>query len=439
MTTQLTVRAVIGSTRPSVDSTGLVFEWDGRLLRAFRGGTARLIRRLLDEPWLPELFAAGVVRFRAADVVLEGFDLVVEVDRVPWVTYPREWPVAMLRDAGVAIASVGAALARHGLGLHDAHPWNVLFDGPRPVFIDLGSITERPEVAPDWIDELRRFVVLPLALHRAGLHGIADDIQGVERGWWMHVLTRPWLRWMPIGFRRLERNRTDAVAFHTSLGQYLARLSGRTSASRPADLPARDGGIPIGDAAAYGPKERSLDEVLGAVPAGRVLDVGTGPGWYARLAARRGHDVAAIDIEERTVGSLYAMARDEGLPIVPVRMDVLYPTGSSSLALTCSAAPERLRSATVLCLGLLHHLVERQGVTFEAFADLMDLFAGERAVVEFVPADDPAVRSWGIASQPWYTPDGLVAAMAPHFRLQRTLPSAPDARCILVFERLPDH
>ena len=120
----------------TVDERGVRFEYQGKILRAVRGDHARLLRDLIESPNIDEIFDAGLVRYWTSEVVVEGYDLVVECERVPVVSYPQEWPTTMLHEAGLMIARLGEALARAGLSLHDAHPWNVLFDASRPVWVD---------------------------------------------------------------------------------------------------------------------------------------------------------------------------------------------------------------------------------------------------------------------------------------------------------------
>ena len=114
----------------------------------------------------------------------------------------------------------------------------------------------------------------------------------------------------------------------------------------------------------------------------------------------------------------------------------MWPTGSSGFGLELRPAPDRLKADTVFALALLHHLVERQRVTFGSFAAVLALFATKRAIVEFVPSDDPYIAGWSIVHEPWYTQVGFVEAMAPWFRLIVMLPSDPSPRSILVFERV---
>jgi SAM-dependent methyltransferase len=431
---RLTVHDVVRSGPPPTPPFGaLLFEWEGRLFRGFRGESAVLFERLLGAAWLPELFDAGLVRFERADVVLEGYSLVVEAERVPVVSYPPEWPVVMLRDAGVLIARLGVQLARHGLGFHDAHPWNVLYDGPRPVFVDLDSIFESREVSTDWSREFRREIVLPLALHRVGLHELAAAIAGTENSRWKARLDRRRFRLFPPGFALLGRHRSDAARYFAALADYVGSLpdmSAKTAWSG-CGLDTPQGG----EVGRYSEKERSMDQLLREIPRGRVLDVGANAGRYSLLATEHGHTVTAIDTDDRTSGALYLQARARGLPILPLKIDFMWPTGSSGLGLVWPAAPERLRSETVIALAVLHHLVGSQNVTFEAFARVLDMFAADRAIVEFIPRNDIDVAKWPLATVPWYDAGALVTAMAPYFRLVKTMPSSPAPRTILLFAR----
>ena len=72
-------------------------------------------------------------------------------------------------------------------------------------------------------------------------------------------------------------------------------------------------------------------------PAARVLDVGTGTGFVARIAAELGHHVTAIDASQAT---LDASARDPGLAITFVVGDAVapaFPAGTST-SRACSSA-----------------------------------------------------------------------------------------------------
>jgi hypothetical protein len=116
-------------------------------------------------------------------------------------------------------------------------------------------------------------------------------------------------------------------------------------------------------------------------------------------------------------------------------MDVLWPMGSHGRALAYASAVDRLRSDSSMSLALLHHLVGRQAVSFELFAEITDSLSRHTAIIEFVPADDVHVRHWPIARQPWYNADRFIAAMKPYFARVDVLPSSPEPRQLLLFRR----
>jgi 2-polyprenyl-3-methyl-5-hydroxy-6-metoxy-1,4-benzoquinol methylase len=432
--TRLSIREVIRTGPPSTDRNGLVFQLDGHVYRAFRGESATLFERLLSADWTADLFAAGLVRFDRSELELDGYDLVVEAERVPVVSYPPEWPNVMLAEAGATIAAVGAALSSHGLGLKDAHPWNVLFRGPTPLFVDLGSVVPRAHVSGAWVDEFRRHIVLPLALRRRGLHQAADAVQHSQRSGWISQFERRALRPFPLRYMRVARLRGHTQRFFADLERYVRALSseGRSGAWSHYYV---EGDAMVGEAKKYNAKQRSMDVLLGQVPPESVLDVGANAGWYSSLAARHGHAVTAIDVDDPALSALYRSAVASDANILPLRIDLMWPTGSSGFALEYVAAPERLRSETVLALAVLHHVLRSGQVTFDAFARVLDMFAIRRTIVEFIPGEDQHLATWGLRRDPTYRKESLIEAMSPYFDLRSTHPSTPEPREILTFER----
>jgi hypothetical protein len=94
-----------------------------------------------------------------------------------------------------------------------------------------------------------------------------------------------------------------------------------------------------------------------------------------------------------------------------------------------------MRSDTSLWLAVLHHLVGRQGYSFDLVARVIDQFTRRTAIVEFIPKEDRYVREWPVASDPSYDVDRFIAAMRPYFGRCETRPSSPDPRLMLRFDR----
>jgi hypothetical protein len=302
--------------------------------------------------------------------------------------------------------------------------------------VDLGSIAPVARVDDAWTREFRRHVALPLALRSAGWHSMADLVwrdhpgTGIKSYW----EPRPIRDAFPFGYGRLARGSREPARFFAKLEELLGGQ----------DVPARSGewsrysqapGVEVGDKVAYDGKQLAVDAFLATAPAGLVLDVGANAGWYTELAAQHGHQVIALDTDDVTLGRLYARARRLDLPVLTLRLDAMWPTGSHGMALAYPSATERLRAETTLWLAILHHLVGRQHLSFEVVARTIDALTGSMAIVEFVPREDRHVRTWEIAGEPWYDVDNFIVAMRPYFPIVEVLPSSPDPRVMLRFQR----
>src|SRR5690349_129632 len=77
--------------------------------------------------------------------------MILEHERIPFPSYPYEWAAPMLHAAGRLTLDLAASLAKEGMGLKDATPYNILFRGPQPVFVDLLSIERRDPRDAIWL------------------------------------------------------------------------------------------------------------------------------------------------------------------------------------------------------------------------------------------------------------------------------------------------
>ena len=106
-------------------------------------------------------------------------------ERLPFVSYPYEWPFEMLRDAALLQLSLLDEALAEGFVLKDGSPYNVQWRGSQPVFVDVGSFERLREGEP-WAG-YRQFCALflyPLMLQ--AYRGVAPQpllrgsLEGIE-------------------------------------------------------------------------------------------------------------------------------------------------------------------------------------------------------------------------------------------------------------------
>jgi hypothetical protein len=301
--------------------------------------------------------------------------------------------------------------------------------------VDVSSIVSSADVSTLWEREFRTHIVVPLALHAHRLHALADAVAAEHR-----VLrakraldARALRAFYPPRYARLRRNWRKPITYFESLVRYLEDLPAVPTQSDWSDYQ-QSPDARVGHPETYNQKQLAVDTYLRSFDGARVLDVGANAGWFSELAVALGHEAIAIEPDDFTASSLFTKAHDRGLPILPLKLDVMWPLGSHGLGLAHPAAPDRLRCDASLWLAILHHL-SRNGYTFETISRIVDMFTRTSALIEFVPRDDIHLRGWALANEPWYTMENFVSAMAPYFPEVTVLPSTPAPRVMLHFRR----
>ena len=94
--------------------------------------------------------------------------LLLEHPRVFFPSYPWEWTPGQWVAAGELTLELCSELLHEGWILKDATPLNILFEGSRPVFVDLLSIERRDPRSPLWLayGQFARTFLLPLAAYK---------------------------------------------------------------------------------------------------------------------------------------------------------------------------------------------------------------------------------------------------------------------------------
>jgi len=100
--------------------------------------------------------AEASMSLRQVDLPIPTGSLVLEHQRADFPSFPYEWPAEMLHAAGTLTVELARAYLDEGIGLKDATPYNVLFDGPCPLVVDVLSFEERDPLELTWGQSLIR-------------------------------------------------------------------------------------------------------------------------------------------------------------------------------------------------------------------------------------------------------------------------------------------
>jgi hypothetical protein len=344
---------------------------------------------------------------------------VLRHERIPFISYPYEWPFAMLRDAALLQLDLLERALERGLMMKDASSYNVQWRGVKPVFIDVSSFERLREGEP-WTG-YRQFCMLylyPLMLQayrgidfqpllRGAVDGIPPDQaramlagagNALRSGVFSHVRLHARLEGSNAERAGEEvRDELKKADFKTELirsnVKRLHKLVGKLEweAGRTAWTAYRaENTYSDSDAQA----KAAFVRAAAAESHSRLTwDLGCNDGSYARIAAEHADDVIALDSDHATVDALYRSLRETGEQrILPLVGNITDPSpglgwrGAERRPLIDRGSPD-----LVLALALVHHLSITDNVPLR---ELLDWFAslGARLVIEFPARDDPMVK-----------------------------------------------
>ena len=131
------------------DPAGRLIQVDGRILRLVHSSAAADVDRFMLTHKAGLLVTSGhLVKTQQLDLTetlgllkqhgievpdITACGIALEHEKIPFVSFPSEWPPEMLHAAGMLTLDLAEAFLKEGFGLKDATPYNILFKGPEPV------------------------------------------------------------------------------------------------------------------------------------------------------------------------------------------------------------------------------------------------------------------------------------------------------------------
>jgi hypothetical protein len=460
------------------DRDGRLFWWKGELYRGITEAYADLCKRLFEDGIVQRLMEKSfLVETDLTNLSLDGYPLVLKHRSVPFVSYANEWCPEMLRDAGLLITDMMIELAGDNLIL-DVDTWDILFDGCQPVYVDFCSIMAGDSFDKNRLnalqDDFRSYFIYPLQLMTQGNGNLArwlladyphEAIHAELASLMGHKIYRfrtnhgskEWLsvpgRSLPHPLRsaahkglkliqsalpNLPKFVSDSARYGCDLVQRLRQelesIPMPSTHTREDDEEDQYPSLTPSDE--WTPKHRFVHGILSDLCPSTVLDIGTGRGWYSQLAASLGSRVVALDVDDRRVGYCYQEARKKNLLILPLVMDIGYPSPGHGISNQVIApALQRLPCEMVLALSLVHFLVFDQDLTFEQICQTLASFSKRWLVVEFYTKEDLEVSERWSNWYSWYRLEKFLDVLGNQFRQVSTMPSHPESRVLLLCEK----
>jgi len=453
------------------DPAGRILERDGRILRVITGEAAAAdFTWIRDSGTLDLAMQSGRLiatrEIPAADVGLDrpGVRHVLEHARVPFVSYPYEWPFAALQAAALLHLDLQLDLLPHDVTLVDASAYNVQFLGSRPVFIDVLSL-RRYEEGAIWAGH-RQFCeqfLNPLLLqsccgvpfnawYRGAMEGVAGADLAAVLPWhdkmsWrvlMHVVAPARLQ------RAAHADRVDAGAavrrrplakaafahILKGLRNWIARLTPRWAAG--------DGWTAYTRTHTYssdetGEKQRLVAEFTGSCRPQLLLDMGCNTGEYSRVALDAGAG-AVVGLEADPATADMAFRGASARSFLPLVMDAADPSPARGWrSAERHSFTERATFDGVIALAFAHHLAIGRNVPLDQVIEWITGLA-PRGLIEFVQKDDPTVQRMLALREdifPDYSLDHFAGLLARRVRIIMQQPVSAAGRVVFRYEREP--
>ena len=427
------------------DPAGALILEMNRAVRIVRPEFVSDVLAFLDSPLAAKWTQRG--NFISTEVLepsKRGLPVSLAHPRIFFPSYPWEWTPAQLAAAGELTLDLCDDLVDAGWILKDATPLNVLFDGPKPVFVDLLSVERRRPDCPIWLayGQFVRTFLLPLAANRflgwplsttlsrrdgyepEELYSVLGPIQRL-RAPWRSLVTLPVLlssRAEASQTRDLRKSPdlATAVLKHTfaSLRRTLRKIVPPPVKSRWSNYPDAVSHYSANDILA---KTSFVRHALVTASPQHVLDIGSNTGLFSRLAAQTGARVVAWDADVGAAERAWLAASRAQADVTSLVADFARPTPAAGWNNTEALSlldRSRHRFDMILMLAVIHHLLVSHQIPLERVAALTSQLTTRWLLIEWVGPDDPMFRTLVRGRASIYrdvSEDRFLSAFSPYF------------------------
>jgi hypothetical protein len=369
------------------------------MLNLFSSG---LFKELIDANLIPET--------TISNHLIEGYQLVIESEKIENWTYSYEWSFEMLKEAALTILKINNIANKYGYQLKDPHQENITFKFNRPLYIDIGSLVKiKTDV---WIGykEFLATIYLPLKLMQRSLDETGRSILRMEKSLddrevfillhpvfgTLSFITNSYMKIYTFFFRFscISSFRMDGLRFSIALKllqkiiSYLINFFINIRLTNIANMKVckRD--------TRWGNYQSEIDvknnfrfnrivEIISSLnDTSSLIEIAANQGLFANYLLNNTHlsRVIATDYDVAAVDYMFK-ENSKNVKLLSLVLDIVRPHGVGSR----KPAYDRLKSDIVLALAVTHHLILSQNIDLNYIFFNLKKFTNKYILVEFMP------------------------------------------------------
>lgn len=399
------------------DKVGRVIIKKDQVLRVITDeGYIKLYKTLIKSEDFRDMFPLGLIE---TSIYSETENvLILRHEKIDFILHPSEYTNKMFWEAAVMyIILCKEMYKRYGILTVDAHPWNITFNGPNPVFFDFSSFYKGNMISLGWLKEFEKYFAIPIRLARISkkTFPLSQEYRREHiNGFGLSLLNKPIIR--KIFNRRynsIYKGNSNPEEVYENILKWLNKnkpieekseywleyeQSHQANFLNPITL-----------------KQKFVFDILSGRKPTKVLDLAANKGYFAMMAEKIGAKVLAFDYEEMTVNTCRGEILKNKGGVTPAMKNFIYPSPPSGPGLTTKSSYERFTCEIVLALGLIHHICLRQGIPVSVFCEICKNYAEKGIILEFVDPTDIHVQTWKIQIPIDYTKESIYDYMYDKF------------------------
>lgn len=396
------------------DPSGYIYEENGKIYRMINKCYMDNFDYFIESGLYDELLKENLI-VKHQEIKRTEDNIILEVEKVPFITYPYEWSFDELKDAALLTLRINLIALKYDMILKDASAYNVQFINSRAVFIDTLSFDKYVDGMP-WgaYGQFTRHFIAPLLLmnnvdERMNLL-LKNYIDGIPLDMVESILkkrggffAKQHIIWQNKAIKKhnvysenknkvkLNISEQSLININIMMQNQITNLKRKKSDTEWDNYYDNTNYSESADKL----KQKLILEFIDSIKINDTdiaIDMGANDGKYSRLIMDKFNTIISMDIDYNAVNRNYNVAKENGENITPLVFDFNNP--SSDVGFACRERDnfsKRSNAKLVMSLALIHHIAISNNVPFNKIAEwLCEL--GEYLIIEFVPKSDSQVE-----------------------------------------------